>query len=161
MRTITCPPPVTLSRNSTSTCPLSDALAHLTIGRLRMLEDQSFAHVVSWGPNGDCFVVKVCTVPSLFFPAAMLKHDLRLISDLVSQDMNEFTKSILPRLFKHSNFASFVRQLNKYDFHKVSRSFTRVITPRPGNPAFFFLFASIMIMCKTAWDRARTCFFFA
>lgn len=58
----------------------------------RMLEDTSFAHVVSWGPQGDCFVVK---------------------------DMNEFTKSILPRMFKHSNFASFVRQLNKYDFHKV------------------------------------------
>ncbi|KAG1725717.1 HSF-type DNA-binding-domain-containing protein [Suillus paluster] len=58
----------------------------------KMLEDQSFTHVVSWGPQGDCFVVK---------------------------DMNEFTKSILPRMFKHSNFASFVRQLNKYDFHKV------------------------------------------
>jgi hypothetical protein len=51
--------------------------------------------VVSWGPKGDCFVVK---------------------------DMNEFTKSILPRIFKHSNFASFVRQLNKYDFHKVKNS---------------------------------------
>ncbi|KAG1742022.1 winged helix DNA-binding domain-containing protein [Suillus lakei] len=58
----------------------------------KMLEDASFSHVVSWGPQGDCFVVK---------------------------DMNEFTKSILPRMFKHSNFASFVRQLNKYDFHKV------------------------------------------
>lgn len=57
-----------------------------------MLEDPNFQHVVSWGPGGDCFVVK---------------------------DMNEFTKSILPRMFKHSNFASFVRQLNKYDFHKV------------------------------------------
>lgn len=61
-----------------------------------MLEDTSFAHVVSWGPHGDCFVVK---------------------------DMNEFTKTILPRMFKHSNFASFVRQLNKYDFHKVCISF--------------------------------------
>ncbi|KAF9524482.1 HSF-type DNA-binding-domain-containing protein [Crepidotus variabilis] len=61
----------------------------------KMLEDPAFQSVVCWGPQGDCFVVK---------------------------DMNEFTKSILPRMFKHSNFASFVRQLNKYDFHKVKNT---------------------------------------
>ena len=60
-----------------------------------MLEDTEIMDVVSWGPKGDSFVVK---------------------------DMNEFTKSVLPRIFKHSNFASFVRQLNKYDFHKVKSS---------------------------------------
>ena len=60
-----------------------------------MLEETEIVDIVSWGPKGDCFVVK---------------------------DMNEFTKSVLPRVFKHSNFASFVRQLNKYDFHKVKNS---------------------------------------
>jgi hypothetical protein len=70
--------------------------AHTELAKsFRMLEDPNFQHVVSWGPGGDCFVVK---------------------------DMNEFTKSILPRMFKHSNFASFVRQLNKYDFHKVKNT---------------------------------------
>jgi osomolarity two-component system response regulator SKN7 len=60
-----------------------------------MLEETEIVNIVSWGPKGDSFVVK---------------------------DMNEFTKSVLPRIFKHSNFASFVRQLNKYDFHKVKTS---------------------------------------
>ncbi|GAA5947364.1 hypothetical protein JCM3765_001641 [Sporobolomyces pararoseus] len=61
----------------------------------RMLEDRQFAEVVSWGYHGDTFVVK---------------------------DMNQFTTTILPLHFKHSNFASFVRQLNKYDFHKVKQA---------------------------------------
>ncbi|KKY26889.1 putative stress response regulator hfs transcription [Phaeomoniella chlamydospora] len=58
----------------------------------KMLEDPSYSSVVRWGDEGDSFVV--------------LENE-------------KFTKSILPKHFKHSNFASFVRQLNKYDFHKA------------------------------------------
>ncbi|EMR70776.1 putative response regulator-like protein [Eutypa lata UCREL1] len=57
-----------------------------------MLEDPQYSEVVRWGDQGDSFVV--------------LENE-------------KFTKTILPKHFKHSNFASFVRQLNKYDFHKV------------------------------------------
>ncbi|KAF7728265.1 kinase-regulated stress-responsive transcription factor skn7 [Apophysomyces ossiformis] len=58
----------------------------------RMLENKSFRNTFCWGPTGKTFIVK---------------------------DTNEFSKTILPKHFKHCNFASFVRQLNKYDFHKV------------------------------------------
>ncbi|KAI9779007.1 MAG: kinase-regulated stress-responsive transcription factor skn7 [Peltula sp. TS41687] len=72
----------------------SKKVAHDTTDRFlfRMLEDPSDGQVVRWGNDGNSFVV--------------LENE-------------RFTKSILPKHFKHSNFASFVRQLNKYDFHKV------------------------------------------
>ncbi|KAH8593883.1 BRRG2, response regulator [Bisporella sp. PMI_857] len=61
----------------------------------KMLEDSSHLDIVRWGEDKNSFVV--------------LEND-------------KFTKNILPKHFKHSNFASFVRQLNKYDFHKVRQN---------------------------------------
>lgn len=61
----------------------------------RILENNEYPDIVTWTENGKSFVVL---------------------------DTGKFTTHILPNHFKHSNFASFVRQLNKYDFHKVKRS---------------------------------------
>ncbi|KAK5995727.1 Transcription factor SKN7 [Cladobotryum mycophilum] len=60
-----------------------------------MLEDPSHQDVARWGKDGDSFVVV---------------------------EGEKFTRSILPKHFKHSNMSSFIRQLNKYDFHKVKPS---------------------------------------
>ncbi|GMM28166.1 kinase-regulated stress-responsive transcription factor [Martiniozyma asiatica (nom. inval.)] len=60
-----------------------------------LLQDPTFFDVVCWSVNGDSFIIK---------------------------DMPQFSATVLPKYFKHSNFSSFVRQLNKYDFHKVKQN---------------------------------------
>ncbi|XP_062183727.1 heat stress transcription factor B-2a-like [Phragmites australis] len=57
-----------------------------------MVEDPSTDDTVSWNDTGTAFVV--------WRPA-------------------EFASDLLPKHFKHSNFSSFVRQLNTYGFKKV------------------------------------------
>ncbi|KAK6941817.1 Heat shock factor (HSF)-type, DNA-binding [Dillenia turbinata] len=60
-----------------------------------LVEDPTTENVISWNTEGTAFVV--------WQPA-------------------EFARDLLPTLFKHSNFSSFVRQLNTYGFRKVTTS---------------------------------------
>ncbi|KAJ6380908.1 hypothetical protein OIU77_029746 [Salix suchowensis] len=60
-----------------------------------LVEDLATDDVISWNGEGTGFVV--------WQPA-------------------EFSRDLLPKLFKHSNFSSFVRQLNTYGFRKVATS---------------------------------------
>ncbi|KAI9486238.1 MAG: HSF-type DNA-binding-domain-containing protein [Benjaminiella poitrasii] len=60
-----------------------------------MVSDRRNQHLISWNPSGTSFLVCNAT---------------------------RFSQEILPGHFKHSNFSSFVRQLNMYGFHKINKS---------------------------------------
>ncbi len=65
------------------------------IGNLcKMLDDALAKAFVCWGASGDSIVVL---------------------------DHVRFSSVILPKYYKHSNFASFVRQLNLYGFRKINQ----------------------------------------
>lgn len=57
-----------------------------------MLGEETLSSIVSWNAEGTEFII---------------------------YNTNEFSEKVLPLYFKHSNFASFIRQLNMYDFHKL------------------------------------------
>ncbi|TVY41133.1 Transcription factor [Lachnellula occidentalis] len=94
----------------------------------KMLEDPSYDAIVRWGEGGESFVV--------------LENE-------------KFTKSILPKHFKHSNFASFVRQLNKYDFHKVRQNNEDNAPSQYGPNAWEFKHPEFQANKKDSLDNIR------
>jgi hypothetical protein len=60
---------------------------------LDKIEEDGFAHVVSWQPHGRCFIV---------------------------HKQKQFLEHVMPTYFKQSKFASFQRQLNLYGFSRLT-----------------------------------------
>ncbi|KAK9496497.1 hypothetical protein O3M35_013218 [Rhynocoris fuscipes] len=63
------------------------------IGKLwHMVSNPKSDHLISWNKDGSSFIIK---------------------------NHGNFSCELLPMYYKHKNLASFIRQLNKYGFHKV------------------------------------------
>ncbi|KFK37011.1 hypothetical protein AALP_AA4G200600 [Arabis alpina] len=82
----------TMMGRPTSTAELQPPPPFL-VKTYKVVEDPTTDEVISWNGDGTGFVV--------WQPA-------------------EFARDLLPTLFKHCNFSSFVRQLNTYGFRKVT-----------------------------------------
>lgn len=93
-----------------------------------ILERCEYPDIVRWTETGESFVVL---------------------------DTGKFTTQILPNHFKHSNFASFVRQLNKYDFHKVKKTPEERQTSQYGELSWEFKHPYFTIHNEEALDNIK------
>jgi hypothetical protein len=88
------PPPTgaTPAGTSQASMTLAKNVPQFLLKLFNMVGEPSSDQLIHWSSSGNSFIV---------------------------EDHEELARSVLPNFFKHSNFSSFVRQLNMYAFYKV------------------------------------------
>ena len=88
----------------------------------KMVDNPETDALIGWSDEGTSFLIR-----------SDFSLDNLLLIVLQCRNHFEFTKQMLPYYYKHSNMASFVRQLNMYGFHKVGKAkiFKRVKMAQP------------------------------
>lgn len=74
---------------------MAESVADFIRKLYRMVSEEESINLLKWYEEGNSFIIT---------------------------DTLEFSKLVLPAHFKHSNFQSFIRQLNKYGFNKVKNN---------------------------------------
>jgi hypothetical protein len=72
--------------------PTPVPIADFVLKFYRFLEEETYPTVLKWSRKGNSFII--C-------------------------DLSFLTETVLPLVFRHANYQSFVRQINKYGFHKI------------------------------------------
>jgi len=99
---------------SVSSVRMKEALdCPLFLRKTYHMVDTSDPSIVGWTEDGDMFVVK---------------------------DPEVFAAKVIPQFFKHSNFASFVRQLNFYGFRKIKSDPIKLDIPIDEKEAKYWKF---------------------
>ncbi|KAJ1969563.1 Heat shock transcription factor [Dispira parvispora] len=93
-----------LAANTAEYLARNSSIPAFLIKLYKMVDDPETNALICWSEKGDSFYVN---------------------------KQEEFSKAVLPHFFKHNNFASFVRQLNMYGFHKIPHVQQGVLKPDP------------------------------
>ncbi|KAJ1646521.1 Heat shock transcription factor [Dispira simplex] len=93
-----------LAANTADYLARNSSIPAFLIKLYKMVDDPQTDELICWSEKGDSFYVN---------------------------KQEEFSKAVLPHFFKHNNFASFVRQLNMYGFHKIPHVQQGVLKPDP------------------------------